>query len=115
MLERSDVAWTGTCRTCLGNGRDPKKRTRKCPGCHGDGKAAVCQSCGEHMPCPGTRLDVMDQGSCDQTRRAETLLGVVVKPTRNVLYTDIGSLAIKKPGIGIQADDMVTASPLVRH
>ena len=64
MIGRTDVFNDATCLACNGTGRDRKKRSRKCPDCFGDGKALVCRTCGERMPCSGTRSDIMDQGVC---------------------------------------------------
>lgn len=64
MIGRMDVVAGGPCKHCKGTGRDPKKRKRPCPSCDGSKVQLVCKSCGEDMPCSGTRDDVFDQGYC---------------------------------------------------
>ena len=41
------------CEYCGGNGKDPKKRKRRCPVCSGRGEHAErCEDCGEIRFCP---------------------------------------------------------------
>jgi len=64
MMGRIDVRLSGFCKLCGGTGRDPKKRKRTCPKCFGSKMTLVCESCGEDMPCSGTRDDIFDQTYC---------------------------------------------------
>jgi DnaJ-class molecular chaperone len=64
MMDRLDVRPGGPCAHCDGKGTDPKKRKRPCPVCHGSKVKLVCESCGEDMPCSGTRDDILDQTYC---------------------------------------------------
>jgi len=66
VIGRMDLIYR-TCPNCHGNGEDPRKRTRMCPKCHGYGKAHFCKTCGEAMPCSGTRTDMLDQSYCIRT------------------------------------------------
>lgn len=61
MMGRMDTELR-TCPDCKGSGKDPKKRSRRCPGCRVPGRADFCKTCGDRMPCRGT-----DPGMCDQT------------------------------------------------
>lgn len=41
------------CEMCEGSGKDPKKRTRRCPQCGGRGEHPErCKECGEIRFCP---------------------------------------------------------------
>ena len=78
MFERLDLE-SRECSNCHGSGKDPKKRTRKCPICYGSGKELYCSTCGNKMPCPGTR-DLLDQGNCiSDEERKEINLRCVTK------------------------------------
>jgi len=68
MMGRIDVELRGCCDLCGGSGRDPCKRKRSCPKCRGTGKALVCTTCGERMPCSGTDPNIFDQASCNKGR-----------------------------------------------
>ena len=52
----------GRCNFCLGDGKDNKKRSRKCPNCRGTGQMDYCYSCGEQMNprCGGRDPSTMD-------------------------------------------------------
>lgn len=45
MMGRMDLEWMN-CHHCGGSGKDPKKRTRNCPVCNGDGIGWRCTTCG---------------------------------------------------------------------
>jgi len=70
-IGRMDVVSIGSCGVCNGKGLDPRNRKNKCPGCLGSGNQDICNSCGEPMPCPGTRADVIDQQICSASRNIE--------------------------------------------
>ncbi len=63
MIGRMDLELAGNCGVCFGRKRNPKKRKEKCPKCHGTGRKTICTSCGEEMPCGGTRT-IFDQSYC---------------------------------------------------
>lgn len=63
MIGRLDLT-SAPCDHCVEMGRDPKKRNRPCPKCHGTKKRTVCKSCGEDWPCSGENPNIMDQSYC---------------------------------------------------
>ena len=74
MMGRLDVEPSAWCTNCSGTGKDPKKRTRKCPKCV-NGKMMTCQSCYHVMPCPGTDTGIIDQSHCLLKKKSRYDLG----------------------------------------
>ncbi len=89
MIGRQDLIKVGRCTLCKGEGRDPKCRKRKCSKCFGDGKKLVCGTCGEDMPCFGTRNDVFDQSSCLSGERGEEFERLIEKRRTQFLPSSV--------------------------
>ena len=74
------------CPVCYGTGKDPKKRTRKCPQCDGRGRAAFCTRCGQLDPCPGIPTNVID-GTCLRVGRSDPRTGDEIRSGVAILTT----------------------------